>query len=133
MRDCVSEQVPFEVGPEDQSFDVARYDLHLFGEVTDKLYTAYCAAMLVTDRLAMLRPNISKDVVLSLQQEVFRVLPRYMVVLCQQAFDLVQHNLALHMPRHDVNVLIYTQSLYVEASHRTLLDLLVLQHCYLLL
>ena len=89
MRDCVTKQVRFEIGPEDQAFDIARYNLNLLCKVTYKLDTADGTTMLVTDRFAMLRANISKNVVLGLQQEVFCVLSRYMVVLCQKPLDFV--------------------------------------------
>ena len=89
--------------------------------------------MLVADCLAMFDPDVTKEIVLRLQQQISRVLPCNELFLRQQAFNLVEHNLAFHVASNYMNMLVGPQALNVEASYSVLLDLLVLQYSDFLL
>ena len=87
----------------------------------------------IFNSLAVPKAYIAKHFILSLDQGIVRILSHQELLLLKKTFDLIQSNLALHMPSHDIDVLVWPNSSHVQASHRRSLHLLIGQSLNLLL
>ena len=81
----------------DQTFNVTRDDLDLRSQVTHELYARNGHKMQIIKRLTVLYVNVTQKIILGLQEGIIRVLASKKFLLLEQALDLVNRELALHV------------------------------------
>jgi len=107
------------------AFDVTGDYMDIFCQITNEFYTRNCRVMKLVQCLAVLVFDVSKYVVLCLDERIVRVLSCNELALFKQSFDLVNRDVPIHVTSDHVYVLILSDSLKVNASHSVSLNFFV--------
>ena len=67
--------------------------------------------------LAVPEAHIAKHFVLGLDQCIVSVLSHQKLFLLKETFDLIQGNLTLHVPSHNVDMLVWPNSPHIKVRH----------------
>lgn len=91
--------------------------MDVFCQITNEFYARNCRVMKFVQCLAVPVFDVSKYVVLCLDERIVRVLSCDELTLFKQSFDLVYRDVPIHVTSDHVYVLVFPDSLEVNASH----------------
>ena len=99
--------------------------MDVFCQITNEFYARNCRVMKFVQCLTVLVFDVSKYVVLRLDERIVRVLSCDELTLFKQSFNLVNRDVPIHVTSDHVYVLVFSDSFEVNASHSVSLHFFV--------